>query len=241
MTKTNLLNIISITSKLTLLYIEDNDSSRIQALKLLENYFSNIDVAIDGLDGLNKYNDKYINTNRYYDLVITDIEMPRMNGISLTKEIYKSNPNQKIIIISAYNDKKYFIDLINIGVEGFIQKPLSYEHITEALSNFSQKMKNNSLVQLAYGCSYDNILKSLFLDKIKIEITKNENKFIEFLIDNQNRTITNEDIFNAIYYDDPNKDFSYDVIKGLVKRLRKKLPLGVILYNRTNGYSIKFK
>jgi len=238
MSKTNILNIISVTSKLNVLFVEDNDDSRIQALKLFENYFRVVDVAIDGEDALNKYKQFRLDTNRYYDLVITDIEMPKMDGIALVKEIYKIEPKQPIIVISAYSDKKYFIDLINIGVDGFIQKPLSFEQVTDALTNFIQYIKSNSKISLGNNCIYDTESLKIICDENEINLTKNEQLFIEFLIENDSRSTTYEDIFNAIFYNDPEKLFSVDSIKGLVKRLRKKLPNDMISYDRLQGYKI---
>ena len=143
--KSDLLSIVAITYDLKVLYVEDNKESRDQSSKLLSNYFSSIDIAIDGIDGLECYKNYILDTNDYYDLVITDIEMPKMNGISLCEEIYKINKNQKILVVSAYSDQKYFIELINMGIEGFIQKPLSFEQVLDSLKKFSKKFKDESL------------------------------------------------------------------------------------------------
>jgi len=104
--------LVSCLKTLKILYVEDNEESRIQALKMLKNYFSFIDVAVDGANGLECYKNHFIDTNSYYDLIITDIQMPNIDGISMSKAIYDINKNQKILIVSAYSDKKYFINLI---------------------------------------------------------------------------------------------------------------------------------
>ncbi|MCK5110946.1 MAG: response regulator transcription factor [Arcobacteraceae bacterium] len=236
--KLNLLSIVSITNNLKVLYVEDNKESRIQALKMLENYFSYIDIAVDGADGLECYKNYFLDTNEFYDIVISDIQMPKMDGISMSRAIYEINKDQKIIIISAYNDKKHLIDLINMGVEGFLQKPLSFEQVSDALNQLCKSFVNDGIITLAKNCTYNKLSKELSLDGQKINITRNEQKFIEFLIKNHNSTSIIEDIFNHIFYDEPQKKFTADSIKGLVKRLRKKLPDDLILHNRTTGYSI---
>ena len=236
--KSSLIKIISNTKKLNVLYVEDNKQARIQTIKMFKNYFNFIDVATDGEDGLQCYNSYFLNSNKYYDLVITDIDMPNMDGINMSKNIYKINKHQKIIIISAHDDKKYFIELINIGVEGFIQKPVSFEQISEVLKIVCSSLINNNIINLAFNCTYNNLSKELLINNDKVNMTTNEHKFIEFLIRNYKSTINIEDIFNFIYYDDPYKTFSENSIKSLVKRLRKKLPNGLILHNRTTGYGI---
>ncbi|MCK5293051.1 MAG: hypothetical protein KAJ49_00220, partial [Arcobacteraceae bacterium] len=73
MNKLNLKNLVGETKKLKVLYVEDNKETRIQAIKILNNFFEYIDVAVDGLDGLNRYKEKEYD---FYDLIISDINMP---------------------------------------------------------------------------------------------------------------------------------------------------------------------
>ena len=199
--KLNLLSVVAITNNLKILYVEDNKESRDQASKLLANYFSKIDIATDGEEGLEYYKNYHLDTNQYYDLVITDIEMPKMDGISMSKAIYTINKNQKIIVVSAYNDKKYLIDLINMGIEGFIQKPLSFEQVSEALKEFCICFKDESLIELGHNCTYNKLVNELLVDDKQIKLTLNESKFIEFLIQNRNRKSSIDEIFNYINYD----------------------------------------
>ena len=99
--KSNFLEIIAITNTLNILYVEDDESARQQTIKMLKNYFTNIDVAIDGKDGLENFDKYFIENNKYYDLIITDIQMPIMNGISMIKEIYKKICNENENTMSA--------------------------------------------------------------------------------------------------------------------------------------------
>jgi len=236
--KSNLLETISNTKKLNVLYVEDNQTARQQAIKMFSNYFDFIDIAVDGVDGLESYSNYFYKNNKYYDLVISDISMPNMDGIEMSKEIYKININQKIIIISAYDDKKYLLDLINMKVESFIQKPLSFEQISNVFKNLSTSLIDNNTIHLSLNCKYNNISKEFLIDNKKVNLTSNEYKFIEFLIKNNKSNTNIEDIFNYIFYDEPFKEFSTNSIKSLVKRLRKKLPEGLITHNKTTGYCI---
>jgi len=239
--KIDLLNTASITKHLKVLYVEDNLESRVQTLRVLKNYFDYIDVEIDGCKGLEQYKNYFLKNNKMYDLVITDIQMKNMNGIEMIKAIYKINKEQKVIVISGYNDKDYLISLLNMGVEGFIQKPLSFEQISNILSDVSEYFKNSSIINLAKDYTYNKLSKEFLHNNEKIYLTINEYKFIEFLINNCNKITDKKDIFNYIYYDDEHKEFSNDSIKSLVKRLRKKIPSEVILYNKTRGYFINLE
>jgi DNA-binding response OmpR family regulator len=170
--------------------------------------------------------------------VITDIEMPKLDGIGLIKKIYKTNPAQKIIVVSAYSDKSYLIPLLNIGIEGFLQKPVTSDHIANMLIDFCDGMQNSDIV-IDDEYKYNKHSKELTKNNKSVELSSNEIKLLELFLDSPNRYFTLIDIFNHIFYDDPFKDYSQDSIRALLKRLRKKLPQDIIINSRTLGYTIK--
>ena len=163
--------------------------------------------------------------------------MPRLNGIGLTKEILKKNPKQNIIIISAYNDKDYLIDLINLGVKAFMQKPLSSENLLQVLYDVCSEFSYENIISLGNNYKYNHTISILFLEDKKIDLSEKEVKILELLITNKNQTFSAIEIFNHIYMEEPNKEFSADSIKSLIKRLRKKIPDNLIVNTQQLGYS----
>lgn len=119
--------IFKFSSFLRVLYVEDDAVLRAETLEFFEPFFKQIDTAENGLDGLNKYNDNV------YDIVLTDINMPKMNGIEMIEHIHEINPDQKIIAISAHNDSDILIDLIHSGVNSFILKPIIQKNVLKIL------------------------------------------------------------------------------------------------------------
>ncbi|MBU1659823.1 EAL domain-containing protein [bacterium] len=112
-------------NELNILYVEDNPDVKIATLEIFQRLFRDVHVASDGKEGLFKYNEYFLNTNTYYDIVISDIQMPYMNGIDMSKKIKEQKSEQIIILMSAYDDTKYLLDAIETGVERFIFKPIS--------------------------------------------------------------------------------------------------------------------
>jgi len=110
--------LIKNTKKLTVLYVEDDEDAREATLILLDDIFDNIIVAIDGQEGIEKYKQNNI------DLVITDINIPYLDGLQMCKMIKEINEDQSIIIISALTDIAKLKEAIDIGVDSFINKPL---------------------------------------------------------------------------------------------------------------------
>jgi len=126
------------TKDLTLLYVEDDISQSTSTKELLGNYFKNIDTAMDGKEGLDKYF-LYMKENAtYYDLVITDISMPKLTGIEMSRAILEKNSTQPIIITTAHNDIEFLTEAIDIGVEAFVTKPITGKQLTKALYKVSK-------------------------------------------------------------------------------------------------------
>lgn len=112
--------------------------------------FHHVSYAVDGEEGIEMYQ------QREYDIVITDIEMPNKNGLEMIEEIRKVNPDQQIIVTSGYDDVKYLMPLINMGIDRFHIKPfdrkdflLSIYKITMAvLFEKKEKLKSKELGQI---------------------------------------------------------------------------------------------
>jgi CheY-like chemotaxis protein len=99
------------------LYVEDEEIIRTQTASFLGRFFPALDLAENGDEGLKKYREGS------YDIVITDINMPVMNGIEMIQNIRESNAEQIVLVTSAYNDSENLMSLINLGVMRFVLKP----------------------------------------------------------------------------------------------------------------------
>jgi len=132
--------IVKVSQNLNVLYVEDNEEARMQTLKMLKNFFDYVDTAVDGLNGLEKFKSYRDKTGNFYDLVITDVNMPNMDGITMSKQITEIDNRQQIIIISAFNDEQKYDESTQAGVQHYIHKPIeltafisTIEKVTDAL------------------------------------------------------------------------------------------------------------
>ena len=120
---------------LKLLYIEDDAMARESTLKLLQNFFQDIITAVDGLDALEKFQ------NNNFDLIISDISLPKMNGLDMLKKVRVQNEEIPILVLSAYDDSAYFLNAIELDIEGYVLKPLEYEKFFSFIFKIVKKIE----------------------------------------------------------------------------------------------------
>ncbi|MCV6606699.1 MAG: response regulator [Campylobacterales bacterium] len=128
--------LLVITKDLKVLYVEDTEETREQTASTLKKFFDTLDVCSNGEEGFEKFQTKD------YDLVISDIEMPKLSGIEMAKKIKEKKPNQKIIFTTAYDDSRYYLETIKLGVNGYILKPIVMKQFYSVLYEIAQIIIN---------------------------------------------------------------------------------------------------
>ena len=221
--------ITAYTKNLSILFVEDHNELRLDTAEILKNFFKTVDCCSNGEEALNQYIKYKDDNSGYYDIVLSDIQMPIMDGIELTQKIYEINPSQSIIILSAHDESKYLLKLINLGIEQFIQKPIDYQELLKTFLNTSKKLlkksdvdKNNTIIEFSEDFIYDKNSKSLQFKNESTYLTKFEIIFIELLSSNFGKIYSNEDI--VIHFSSLQENIDPANIRKLVSKLRKKLP-----------------
>ena len=118
---------------ISLLFVEDNDTLRFLYNKLLAGKVRSFYIAENGQEGLEQY--------RLHkpDLIITDISMPVMDGLQMISHIKRENPEVKVVVMSAYSIKEYFLEAINLGVNGYLIKPVEASRIFSIIADLADK------------------------------------------------------------------------------------------------------
>jgi len=182
--------------ELTVLYVEDSDIVRESTCDMMKEFFVHVDVAEDGVKGLQKYKKFHEEHDAYYDIVFTDINMPNMNGIEMSEAILAENKTQNIVVISAHNEAYYLLRLINLGISSFILKPIDITQFEKVISRLvhtilshiivkqqkTELLKMNHLLQLANReAKQASALKSQFLANMSHEIRTPLNAITGFI------------------------------------------------------------
>jgi diguanylate cyclase (GGDEF)-like protein len=176
-------------SDLTVLYVEDDTHTQEWMQLLLEDEVKELYQAYNGVEGLELYK-KYAP-----DIILTDINMPQMDGMSMAKEIKKLNKSQPIIILSAFSDKDTLLRAIDIGVDGFSPKPIDLEHLRNKLqeiaANIKEKVQQANEIETLYTMAHYDALTNIpnrtyfnmKLDNALLDAKKNGTNLVLFFID----------------------------------------------------------
>ena len=142
--------------KSTVLYVEDDKEAREPTALLLEEFFDETLVGVDGEDGF----EKFIENQKSIDVLITDINMPKLNGFELIKKIRKIDATLPILVLSAYNEPGFFMESIKLCVDGFIFKPIEMDQFLELIARVTQKREllDESKRNLHFLKEYENAM-----------------------------------------------------------------------------------
>lgn len=121
-------------AEMSLLYVEDDLFIREQFSKIIQRMVGRLHVAEDGAEGLELYR------MERPDIVLTDIEMPKMNGLDMAEKIKELNHDQSILIMTAYNQDDKFMRAIDIGVDKYVIKPVKITQLRQSLHNVAKQI-----------------------------------------------------------------------------------------------------
>ncbi|WP_051904340.1 EAL domain-containing protein [Hippea jasoniae] len=124
----------AINEQIKVLYVEDKEDVLLSTKELLSNFFEHLDTATDGFEGLEKFK------QNPYDIIITDINLPKMDGLEMAKKIKEIDKKIPIIVITAFTKMEYLLESIKIGVYGYILKPIDMDQLLETLNRVVEKV-----------------------------------------------------------------------------------------------------
>jgi len=217
---------------LTILYVEDNSFIREEAVEYLSHMYHNVLEASNGEEALAIYADSKP------DIIITDIEMPIINGLQMVKAIRRKDKKTPIIVLTAFMNPEYLLEAIELRLVKYIVKPMSNHKLDIALSLAHDCLEDdvdNCTIQLSTHSYYDKLNKTLVIDNEVIDLTHNEIMLLTLLLKNANTVTAYSEIKNKIWH----YEESYrDSLRSLVRSLRHKLN-GVVINNISGiGYRI---
>jgi len=218
---------------ISILIAEDDNELRALYVEYLELFFKNIYEAKDGVEAYDIYK------KESPDIIVSDIGMPRLDGLSLIKRIRKDDKKTQILILSAYTDKEMLLQAIKLHLFEYLIKPVPSTKLKEILiTMISSVTLDNNFLTLSDGYRWEKDSKQLYLKEEIVKLHESEKRLLEILIKSYNSNVSNEQIHNFVFHDMPDKEYSVNSITSLIKRVRKKLPKDTISTNYSSGYTL---
>ncbi len=215
-----------------LLYIEDDKDIQEIYLNLLQEYVGEILCANDGEEGYEKY------LLFKPDIILLDINMPKVDGLTLAKKIREVDKDVKIIITTSYSEREKLLQAIELYLVKYILKPIEPDELKDAMNKAIKELKSerNKIFYLDDVTTWNATNQKLIESDKEIKLTKNERRFLMLISSNPSKVYTFFEIFDYLSYDDFDKEYDANQIRALVKLVRKKVPKNAIINIYGEGY-----
>jgi len=212
----------------TVLYVEDDLNLQKNIVEILSHFFDKILVASDGDEAY----DIYIENQNRIDIIITDINMPNTDGITLCKSIREYDKTLPIVIVSAYTNTDYLLDSIDLNIVTYVTKPMTTKKVLVLLDKFLEYFKLSNHVLFNQNLQFDYDRGTLFIDNKNIQLTQKETKFFKLL--SENSVVSYDMMYEYMW--DYDKAPSQDAVKSFIRKLKKKLPANLCQNKKGVGY-----
>jgi len=218
-------------SQYSLLYIEDETYIREMVTDYLEPYFSIIYEAENGKEALSIYKEQQP------DVILTDIEMPKMNGLEFIEQIRNEGSKTPAIVLTAHTTNTYLFKAIELNLIKYLIKPLQEKELLETLDKTFKKIasQNPTVFRLTEQHYYDTYNQTLSHKDEIISLTASQYQLLDLLLENKDCTVSREQIEHSIWADRPMSD---SALRSLIHTVRATIGKESIKTISKMGYKI---
>ncbi len=215
-----------------ILLVEDEKTLSSIISKGLKKLSYAVDSAFNGQEALDLFN---VND---YDLIILDINIPKIDGFEVLKIIREFDNQIKIIILSAKNMVQDKVLGLDLGANDYLEKPFDFLELEARIRNLLrwQFIKSENIIHIG-NLKINTIKKQVYVNNVEINLTNKEYGILEYLALNKDRFVLSEEIIEHVWESD--FDLFSNTFKFHIHSLKKKLNQeGIIKNVRGKGYII---
>ena len=218
---------------ITILIAEDEEELREYLGEYIRLFFKHVELAKCGHDAYMRYLDKRP------DIILADINMPNLDGLSMIERIRERDKETNIIIMSAHSDKEKLLRAIKLHLITYLVKPIKTDELKKILFDIVDTIHAKATrIYLGDGIFWDKKNRILLSKEKEIILNERELMLVELLCTKVNHAFSSENIFYHLFANQSEKEFSQHAITSLIKRLRSKLPESLIQSEYAAGYKI---
>jgi DNA-binding response OmpR family regulator len=208
---------LEILKSLNILYLEDEENIRKNITRTLQLICHKVYDCGDATAALEVYKNEKI------DIILSDISMPKLNGIEFSKIIRKDNKKIPIILLTAHTDTDYLIEATKLKLVDYLTKPLNFTKLKQALNNAIDEIVENNppIIKFENNIEYHMSTKQLYQNGIEKNITAKEIALLELLYKNKHKSISQDFIKLNLWEDQ--FDATDSALKAVLNKLRNKI------------------
>lgn len=215
-----------------LLVVEDEESLQSALVKGFTKLGYAVDAASHGEEALELY------YGSQYDAIVLDLNLPRIDGLDLLREIRRDNPLVKIIILSARSEVEDKVTGLDLGANDYLAKPFHFKELEARIRALLRR--DFALRETIISCSelsLDTSLKRAYYQGEEVPLTRKEYGILEYLLLNRGTVISCEELMEHVW--DSEADLFSNALKVHINAIRKKVPQDIIKTIRGQGYYVE--
>lgn len=222
----------------SLLIVDDDELYRENLNSIFERHFGTIFEAPNGASAFTLYQDERP------DIIITDISMPTLDGLSLIKKIRADDLKTKIIVTSGHTEQHYLLDAIPLHISRFIVKPFEFSELLQAiLESLEEENTKEDVVAFRHQCDGSTELqcslnrqnRTITCDGETHDLSLKEFLLLNTLIENGNRVVSYDMIEDLVW---EGEYMSSNALRTLIKKVRQKTCKNFIKNVASLGYRV---
>ena len=217
---------------LNVLYLEDDEEVQRNISSTISHFTKEVYSASNVEEALQIYKKERI------DFILSDIDMPDINGLEFIKIVRKNDSFIPIVVITAYKTESFLMEAVRLNLEEYIIKPISYNVIKSCLMACVNKLEELNRLEILFdnGAKY-NLSTNIFTNYI------NENEILQYkeqlllrlLIKNQNNVTYYSEIEGELWAEG---SINKGSLKAFVRKLRQKIGHDSIITENEFGYRL---
>lgn len=211
------------------LVVEDDPDLNRQLVSALDEAGFAIDTAFDGEEGY------FLGDTEPYDVVILDIGLPKMDGISVLEEWRRAERNMPVIILTARDRWSDKVAGMDAGADDYLAKPFHMEELLARIRAQVRRAAGHAKSEIECGSvRLDTKSARVTCDGQVVKLTSHEYRLLAYLMHHNERIVSRTELVEHLYDQDFDRDSN--TIEVFIGRLRKKIPPDLIKTVRGLGY-----
>lgn len=215
-----------------ILIVEDDETLNRQLTEALSGAGYVVDRAFDGEEG------HFLGDTEPYDLVVLDIGLPQMDGISVLERWRRENRTMPVLILTARDRWSDKVAGIDAGADDYVTKPFHVEEVLARVRALIRRAAGHASSEILCGpVRLDTRTARVTVNGAPLKLTSHEHRLLDYLMHHQGAVVSRTELIEHLYDQDFDRDSN--TIEVFVGRLRKKLGADLIETIRGQGYRMQ--